>query len=265
MPQQKISISAHYICQNIDLVKFQEHATFPVDAKMRSHVDFRVADDQWMRVYGFGAVVLINLPPSFLKRVFTKKARQCCSVEFVDPASEEYAVIIDPALKRDTVEYDAARVRALTPERRGIIADILAQSVVIDNSDAQAEQMVQQFSVYTTLLEQRGRLKVPSRTILKLIGKNYGILELVVSRLSLLDRPETVWEDKELEHLFEELRSMFDLEDRFKALDFKLQLIQSHSSLFLQTIGERRIEVLEIIIVALIIFEIGLFLYDIVR
>lgn len=265
MANQKISISAHYVCQNIDLVRFQEHTPFPVDAKMRSHVDFRIADDQWMRVYGFGAVVLINLPPSFLKRAFTKKARQCCTVEFGEPASEEYAVVIDPTLERDTVEYDAVRVRVFTPERRGIIADILAQSVVIDNSDAQAEKMVQQFSVYTTLLEQRGRLKVSTRTILKLIGKNYGIIELVVARLSLLDRPETVWEDKELEHFFEEMRLMFDLEDRFKALDFKLQLIQSHSSLFLQTIGERRIEVLEIIIVALIVFEIGLFLYDIIK
>lgn len=265
MPNQKISISAHYVCQNIDLARFETHTQFAVESKMRSHIDFKVTDDQWMRVYGFGAIVLINLPTSFLKRIFTKKARQCCTVEFADPASEEYAVVIDPTLERDTVEYDAVRVRALTLERRSILADILAQSVVIDNSDAQAEKMVQQFSAYTTLLEQRGRLKVSTRTILKLIGKNYGILELVVSRLSLLDRPETVWEDKELEHFFEELRSMFDLEDRFKALDFKLQLIQSHSSLFLQTIGERRIEVLEIIIVALIIFEIALFLYDIVK
>lgn len=262
---QKISVSAHYLCQNIDLIKFQSQTSFVVESKMRSHTDFKVGDDQWMRVYGFGAVVLINLPTSFLKRVFTKKTRQCCTVEFSEPASEEYAAIIDPALLRDTVEYDAVRLRSLTPERRGILADILAQSVVIDNSDAQAEKMVQQFSAYTTLLEERGRLKVSTRTILKLIGKNYGILELVVTRLSLLDRPETVWEDKELEHFFEELRSMFDLEDRFKALDFKLQLIQSHSSLFLQTISERRIEILEIIIVALIVFEIGLFFYDIIR
>lgn len=265
MPNQKISISAHYVCQNIDLAKFAERMPFAVETKTRSHLDFKIAEDQWMRVYGFGAIVLINLPESFLKRALTKKARQCCTVEFSEPASEEYAVIIDPALERDTIEYDAVRLRALTPERRGIIADILAQSVVIDNSDAQAEKMVQQFSAYTTLLEQRGRLRVSTRTVLKLIGKNYGILELVVARLSLLDRPETVWEDKELELFFEEMRLMFDLEDRFKALDFKLQLIQSHSSLFLQTISERRVEVLEIIIVALIIFEIVLFAYDIIR
>ncbi len=260
---KQISISAHYFANSIDLIKFFEHTAYQLESKARTHHVYKVGDDSWFRVYSFGVIVLVNLPKDYLKKILSGKAKSSCRGIFRENYIEEYSIIEDPNTVKDAAEFDGARIKKLTAPKVAVVADILAQSVVIDASDIQTEKMFQEFSGYTTVLEKQGRLVLPAKKILKMVGKNYGILELVVTRLSLLDRPESIWEDKSLEHLFESLRSMFELEDRFKALDFKLKLIQSHSSLFLETLTARRAEFMEITIIILIVVEIVLFVYEI--
>lgn len=259
---RQISITAHYVARSIDLVQIAQTIPHPLEMKTRNHYLFRVEKGQWIFVYTFGVIVLVNLPAVFLKKFLTKKAQKWCNDILHDQNSEEYAITEDASIEKDIVEFEAVKVKELTPTKLDIIAEILAQSVAIDASDHEADHMSHQFGRYTTILEKRGRLVVPSRVIMQLIGKNYGILESMVNRLSLLDRPEILWEEKELEFLFEGLRSMFELEDRFRALDFKLKLIQSHSSLFLDALAARRTEKLEVIIIVLIFVEIVLFVYE---
>ncbi len=262
MATRQIPLTAHYVARTIDLVQFAQRVPYALVLKTRNHYLFKIQADQWFLVYSFGVVVLVGVSVEFLKKVLTKKVRQCCTDLLEDKYLEEYTLIEDQNLEREGAEFEVVKIKKLTPEKVEIIAEILAQSVAIDALDHQAEHMIGQFSGYTTILEQRGRLVVPGRAILKLIGQNYGILESTITRLSLLDRPDIIWEDAELEHLFESLRSMFELGDRFTALDFKLKLIQSHSLLFLDVLAARRTERLEIIIIILIALEVILFIYE---
>lgn len=262
MPSKRIPISAHYIARQIDLAELAQRVSHPLEQKTRNHYIFKVADHEWLLIYSFGVVVLVNLPEDFLKKFLTKKVRQCCSGIRDDKYSEEYFIVEDPEVERESAESEEVKVKQLTLERVDLIAEVMAQSVAIDAADHEVEHMFQQFSGYTTALEQHGRMIAPTKTMLKLIGKNYGIIESNVTRLSLLDQPDITWESPELEYLFGSMRSMFELDDRFKALNFKLELIKSHSSLFLDVIGARRIEKLEVIIIVLIAVEILLFLYE---
>ncbi len=259
---KQTSITAHYVARSIDLAKITETIPFVLETKTRDHYVFKIEKDKWVFLHSFGVVVLVNLPPDFLKKFITKKAQKFCTNLLPDRYSEEYTIIEDATLERDLVEFEAVTVKELTMPKIEIIEEILAQSVGIDASDHEVEAMIQEFSRYTTILEEQGQLVAPTAVIMKGIGKNYGILESALTRLSLLDRPEILWEEKELENLFISLRSMFELEDRFSALDSKLKLIQSHSSLFLDVLAARRTEKLELIIIVLILVEIVLFAYE---
>lgn len=264
MTTKTIPIAAYYIARRIDLNQFAQRIPHPLAAKTRNHYLFAVDNEQWLLVYSFGVVVLANLGSEFLKKLLTKKVRQCCADILEDRYSEEYAIIEDASIEKDIVEFDAVKVKSLTTERLEIIAEIIAQSVAIDVFDAQVDAMLHEFGARTTELERHGRIIGRTREILKLIGKDYSILESVIVRLSLLDKPETLWEDPRLETLFLSLRSMFELEDRFTNLDYKLRFLQSNSELMLETLRSRREQSLELIIVILIAIEIFLIVYDIV-
>ncbi|MBI4133760.1 RMD1 family protein [Candidatus Uhrbacteria bacterium] len=263
MPVRTIPIVAHYIAKSIDLNQFAQRVPYPLAIKTRNHYLFNVDKEQWLLVYSFGVIVLMNLKGEFLKKLLTKKVRRCCVEMFEDRYVEEYAAIEDPSLEKDAVGYDAVKVPSLTLERLEVIAEIMAQSVAIDVFDAQVDALLHSFSAFTTELERRGRVAINTSKILKLIGKDYSILESVIVRLSLLDKPEILWEDPRLETLFLSLRSMFELEDRFTNLDYKLRFIQSNSQLMLETLRSRREELLEVTIVVLIAVEIFLIVYEI--
>lgn len=258
-----IPITAYYVARKIDLNLFAQRVPFPLTIKTRDHYLFSVEADQWLIVHHFGVVVFVNLDKSFLKKILNKKVQSCFTEPQDEKYSEEFTIIEDPSYDKDSVEYDSIKLKALTTEKLEIIEEIIAQSVAIDVFDGQVDSMLGQFSALTTELEARGRISARTPEILKLIGKNYSIMESMIVRLALLDKPEILWEDSQLETLFIALRSNFELEDRFTNLDYKLKFIQSNSELMLETIRSRRDQALEIIIVALILIEVVLFVYEI--
>ena len=265
MSAREFKVTAHYIARNIDLNLFAQRVPYSLILKTRTHFLFVVDKEQWLFVYGFGVIVLVNLPKEFLKKLMTKKVQQCCASILPERYTEEYQIIEDSALPKESVEFDAAKLPVLTREKLEIISEVVAQSVAIDVFDGQVDAMLQEFSLLTTELEQKGRTSARTSQILKLIGKDYSILEFMITRLSLLDKPEITWQEAELETLFHGLRSMFELEDRFTNLDYKLRFIQSNSELMLETVRTRRDQFLEVTIIGLIVIEIGLFIYELFR
>jgi uncharacterized Rmd1/YagE family protein len=77
-----------------------------------------------------------------------------------------------------------------------------------------------------------------------------------VRTLHLLDRPDLIWEDQEMDTGFSLLRANFDLPERFQALEYKLSLIQETLQILTDTARDRRVYWLEMAIVGLILFEV---------
>jgi required for meiotic nuclear division protein 1 len=80
----------------------------------------------------------------------------------------------------------------------------------------------------------------------------------VLSVLHLLDKPDETWVDAGIDRIYEELRSEFDLADRYQSLELKLRSIQEALELVLDVARDRRLVLLELAIVLLIVFEIVL-------
>jgi uncharacterized Rmd1/YagE family protein len=78
----------------------------------------------------------------------------------------------------------------------------------------------------------------------------------VLSVLHLFDKPDVVWDDPGAERIYEELRSEFDLVDRYHSLELKLSSVQDALSLVTDVARDRRLVWLESSIVLLIVFEI---------
>ncbi len=72
------------------------------------------------------------------------------------------------------------------------------------------------------------------KNLFMLIAQNITVTINIIKKLRLFEKNETAWKDAELHQIWEGLREEFELESRFKNLEFVLQLIQHNTKFFLE-------------------------------
>ena len=108
----------------------------------------------------------------------------------------------------------------------------------------------------------RGKLPPLPNKLNQKVGASLALRSKVVRVLHLLDRPDLIWDDKLMDSLYLDFRAMFDLQERFQALEYKLQLIQQSWELLVDTSRDQRLYWLEAAIVLLIVFDILMHLIE---
>ncbi len=258
---QQHAISAYYLAKSLPLPQVGRSEGFTILSKRRNSLMFGRLDGQIMIVFAFGVVVLFDFPKEDSERVLKQLS------EFGDePASsvkvEEYAVVID-AEKKMSVEFDSVVLPKLDVDLLYVVAEVLAQSVAIDYVEEKVADIVNRFGKVTSGLEHGGKIRSSDTQVLKTIGAGRSITQYVLSQLSLLDKPDSTWEDKDVEAVFTSMRKMFELEDRFRAIEFRLDFLQGTSELVLDILQNKRAVSMEWAIIYLFIVDIILVLYEV--
>ena len=94
------------------------------------------------------------------------------------------------------------------------------------------------------------------------IAQNNRIFIDLISKLRIKGRSQIAWDQGEYEVIHSGMTMEFDIDDRFELIQFKLDLIQQNSKLFLEVIQHQKSASLEYIIVVLIGFECVLMCLD---
>lgn len=254
-------IAAYYLAKSLPLPLIEAAAGLPLLSKRRNALILGSLGSRAAVVFAFGVAVLFDFKKEdtgpFLKRLAASGFEPAASHE-----TEEYAVRIDP--DHDVaVEFDSTVLPKLTADTLYILSEVLAQSVAIEHVEKKVVDIVNRFEQVTSGLEQGGRIRSSDAEVLKTIGAGRSITQYVLSQLSLLDRPDSTWEDRDVEATFAGMRRMFELEDRFRAIEFRLDFIQGTSELVLDLIQNRRSVRLEWAIVWLFVIDIVLVLYEV--
>lgn len=258
--ETRYSLSAHYIKHSLNLAKVEaKNPDLVLWRKERNLLVFKHSETQHICVYSFGVVTLFGIDDRkerdrLLKR-FSKLGEDEPGVTLAGLPVEEYGVVIDPDLP-ESVEFNLVRLKNLAIEKLLLVYHVVAQSVAIDFLENQVEESLQRFEKIHINLATKGTLIATPREVMKTIGMSGNIVNFIVGQLSLLDKPDIAWEDKEAETLFINMRKMFELDDRFSTIRFKLTFIQDSSELMLDTLQHRRAEILEMTVILLIVFEI---------
>ena len=257
---RKHAISAHYLAKSLPLALIEKRNELALMTKRRNALIFGRPQEQMMIVFSFGVVVLFEFDGKHAGRVLKQIAKY--GEEPVDsPKVEEYAVVVDPASKI-SVEFDNVIIDELDPDLVYVIAEVLAQSVAIEYVEERVNRTVQRFGHVTEGLEKGGRIRMKDADVLKTIGAGRSITQYVISQMSLLDKPDSTWEDKDVEATFVAMRKMFELEDRFRAVEFRLNFIQDTSEVVLDVLQSRKANKLEWAIIYLFVIDIVLVLYE---
>jgi uncharacterized Rmd1/YagE family protein len=83
--------------------------------------------------------------------------------------------------------------------------------------------------------------------------------------LYLLDKPDIVWDDVELESLYNQLSLQLELKSRFDVIEYKISYLKESVDFAKDMINQKSSEFLEWIIIWLIVVEIVFSVYSFVK
>lgn len=150
----------------------------------------------------------------------------------------------------------------LTPERMQIVADVLAKDVMLDYFEVKIASVFDRVEPLAARLKNRGSRNFKITDLLSQIGDVLLTQHRMVGRAGVLEKPEVLWNTPELEGLFGRLEREYEIRERSRALDNKLEVISNTAETLLDLVHTSRSIRVEWYIVGLIVFEIMLSLYE---
>lgn len=255
----EFKLKAIYLAPELVIPKVKEALKYKLIGEKRERLVYEAAPKKYVFIYSFGAIVFYDIDENLQKEII-KTIKSLKLGEIKNEISDEYLVIEH---NKTSVEFNHIKLKSIDMAKLKLIALILAQSVALENYEFQVEKIMDSFSLLNKQLKDKGKLKVSDKDLMKIIGNNSSIIEVIISKLALLEKPASTWEDEENAILFNRLHVMFEVEERFKHIEYKLGFIQNNSELMIDVFNQHRANFLEIIIIALFVLDLIVIAYEI--
>ncbi len=176
--------------------------------------------------------------------------------------SEEFSLELGEKL---TIDFRKVVINKITFEKIQIISLVLAQSTALEYFETIADDLLKKSGTITDILEKQGRTGVKDKDLVKFIGFCLNTKQKIIASTYILDNPDPTWESQTLEHLYRQMIDMFEIRERYRTLEYKLRTVQDTVEILADLSSTRRTLYLESAIVGLIVIEILLFVYGMMR
>ena len=207
-------------------------------------------------------------------------ARSCCSASaaprrtnssrawrrrsigaFALPEQDEARLLVRPDSDQHVDPSGNIILRDRSTERLQLVADILAKSLVLSYYETRIGDLFDRIEPLAATLRENGRAGVAGKVLLRHIGDVLLMQQKMVGRVGTSETPELLWEHPELDRLYMRLADEYELRDRDRALDRKLDIVSNTVETLLSLVQTRSSMRVEWYIVVLIVAELLLSLY----
>ena len=209
-----------------------------------------------------GAVVLFGVDPIQQERFLTDLGARVQG-RYQRVETERATVRIGDA---DGIEPDALILKDVTIEKLQVIAVILGKSVILaryelDIADVfnKIEPLAQQMSTSTR------RLPWKQGELVRMIGQAMLVEQELVGRAEMLEKPDLLWDRPDLDRFYARLEDEYEIRERQAALDVKLAVVTRAAQTMLDLSQAKRSLNVEYYILGLILFEVALAIFQILR
>ena len=182
--------------------------------------------------------------------------------KFDEPEREDVQLVIsaDGDQLIDTVGRIVLRDRTI--ERLQLVADVLAKNLVLSHYETRLAAIFDHIEPLAATLRRKGRAGMPGKVLLQHIGTVLLMQQRMVGRVETGESPELVWEHPELDRLYMRLAEEYELRERGRAIDRKLEIVSRTVETLLSLEQTRSSMRVEWYIVALIMAELALAAYS---
>ena len=213
----------------------------------------RYSPTSWAVAHDFGVLVFIGVPEAE-REVVQRRLLAAAAGETGAPLTESFLVELKPG-STPVAQFDRVVLPELDARSAELVALAIGQSVGMEYYEESVDGLINQLASKSRRLADTGRLLESNRELLRFIGRGMTTRTQVVHTLALLDAPALAWDSEALDRLYRDLRLSFAIEDRYRALDQKLSMIQDNLELMVELTQHTRSVVLEVAVIALIAME----------
>ena len=233
------------------------------DTLARAPLTVRLADGSFGVLFRHGVAVFVG-SASQVETELRERLAPLSDNRYGTVEIEELPVRIDTE-RPEGLHEGTLFVQSASLERIQLIAEALAKSVLLAHYEMRLAADFDRIEPLALELEREGRIRGGTREHLSRIGALLLIEQRMVGRAEIGDKPELLWDHPELEHLNAVLEDEFEIHERLAALDRKLELIARTEQTLVDLISTKHSLRVEWYIVGLIVFEILLTLYEMLR
>lgn len=219
-----------------------------------------IANDKFIFATTFGIITFCNFThdeiKSFLARLNIKESHSYTTALI----NQDYLMVIDEKLDKPVIDENTIRFNKFNKSIASIISLVLSQSVGLEISEKSLEsKMTESKKIYDTLEE----LKIKDRKNLMRFASSIAKERFhILNKLYLLDKPDILWDDVELESLYNQLSAQLDLKSRFEVIEYKLSYLKESVDFATGRVNQKSSEFLEWIIIWLIVIEVVFSIYE---
>lgn len=214
-------------------------------------------------LFDFGALVTIGIQGTERERLIRAVSARLAP-EPHPPLTEDFLLEVRPDGRLE-VQFDRVVLPEASIPALKVISLLLAQSVAMDYYEEDVQEILTRSDAITRSLQGEGRLPGRVGDLVKFIGSCIATKNGIIATLALFDKPDSAWEVQSLDRLYNSLRLELELDDRFRALEAKLRMIQENLVLLVDLSQHRSTWRLEVTVVLLILFEVILTLWQMFR
>ena len=214
-------------------------------------------------LFRYGVAVVFDGPPA-AEPVLLARLAPRVDHPYAHAETEELEVTVEPG-RADRMAGTTLVVQDASLARLQLIADALSKNLVLAHYESRLAHDFDRIEPLALELERTGGIRGSTRAHVRQIGSLLLVEHRMVGRAEVGEKPEVLWEHAELERFHALLEGEFELRERLSALERKVGLAGRTVRTLVELIDARHSLRVEWYIVALIVVEIVLTLYQMAR
>ena len=248
-------VVAYQAAKHIDLVKCNKE--LKLDYELLFHdsdeLFYRVGEDKYIYVFQYGMLCFFNLSTKEIDESFNV-LNPYFTGYFEEKLLENFTITVEKGLME--VNFNSVVLPSLDPKLLRLTMLYTSQSVALERYSEITENLLNETNSSTIYLEQYGKLNISGKALKRFIGRVLNVKNNILENLYIFDIPELSWEDEELNNLDKALKLNFDLKDRYRRINERIQIIKENLDLFKDILEHSESSKLEWIIIILILVEV---------
>ena len=265
-PSQLYRIKAIHISERLRLKDLREKFTRPASEFSNYEMIVKYSADSYLFVYNYGSVVFFNVPDDLQEKELSaiqeyrvpSEAGRATDVFLLEVIESAQVPPVPAPLStaQSKVFFDRVVVHSLSYEIIKIVCMLLAESTALEYYEVLIEDLLVRMNKYSKTLKRQGKMLESTEDLIKFIGLCLDTKQEIISNLYIVDSPDETWENVELDRMHQDLKTMMEIDIRYRALEYKIKIIQESVDVIVDLSKSKRETLLEVIIILLITFEI---------
>jgi uncharacterized Rmd1/YagE family protein len=249
-----MKISAFYIAEQLNLKKLKETYAGTLISENPAELFYRVDDKRYFYAFDYGAVVFANMGDTDVSKNLAF-LQPYCEHPLPEKIRDDIEITHEPN-NSVNIGFDSLVVPDLNEKVIKITMLNTAHSVAMDFYAQRSQELLIEIRKFTQEMELHGSISISRGAMLRFIGRTLNAQNRIVENLYIFDSPESTWDDEYLDKIHRGLARTFEVQTRFKEVEYTFKIIDQNLSVFRELYLHRESSKLEWIIIALICVEV---------